>query len=178
MYFYYIIYTINTNVLAAYCCVYYLLSTSTRITYICYRRAVFGITYMYIHFYMYVYIYIYIYICVCMCVCVCIIRTKCVLTFKKKKQEIQNKAHNNKKKKKKTTKILILIFYHCHLYFSNYSILQLLFVSCTPVVFVNKCSRTCQCINHPCDPITGKCPPGGYQPGYIESTRTTGMKYD
>jgi hypothetical protein len=37
-------------------------------------------------------------------------------------------------------KILIFIFYKCHLYFSNYSIVRLLFVSCTPVIFGNKCS--------------------------------------
>jgi len=55
--------------------------------------------------------------------------------------------------------------------------MQLIFVACTAGKFGDKCAETCHCVNHPCDPVTGACPPGGCQTGFTctsidESTGT------
>ena len=45
--------------------------------------------------------------------------------------------------------------------------------ACMSGQFGNKCTQTCHCINKPCDPISGTCPPGGCQHGYIGVTCST-----
>ena len=41
------------------------------------------------------------------------------------------------------------------------------FVECELGKFGNNCAETCNCVNQPCGHITGVCPAGGCQRGYI-----------
>ena len=48
------------------------------------------------------------------------------------------------------------------------------FVECELKKFGNNCTETCNCVNQPCDHITGVCPPGGCLRGYTRSDCSTG----
>jgi len=59
---------------------------------------------------------------------------------------------------------------------SNYhKLILFLFIACESGTFGQNCANTCHCINQPCDPITGVCPPGGCERGYTSSNCSTGI---
>jgi hypothetical protein len=48
------------------------------------------------------------------------------------------------------------------------------FAACVSGTFGNQCSNICHCINEPCNPTHGTCPPGGCQHEYKGNTCSTG----
>lgn len=58
----------------------------------------------------------------------------------------------------------------------NQSVTQVLFtfVECVSGTFGDQCSKSCHCVNQPCNLQNGTCPDGGCESGYNGSTCSIG----